>query len=189
MHKALGSAWPSERKHYPERGSKIDEYREVIDGWLRADLTAPRKQRHTAKRIFDRLREEHQADVSYSRVRAYVSVRRGEILAESGRALVEVFVPQSHRPGDEAEVDFGDVVIELRGQPVTCTLFSLRLSFSGRAVHRAFLSAGQEAFLEGHVHAFEVLGGVPFGRIRYDNLKSAVSAVVGLSRHRVENDR
>ncbi len=83
MHKALGSAWPSERKHYPERGSKIDEYREVIDGWLRADLTAPRKQRHTAKRIFDRLREEHQADVSYSRVRAYVSVRRGEILGSS----------------------------------------------------------------------------------------------------------
>jgi hypothetical protein len=68
VHKALGSAWPAERKHYPERGSKIDEYREVIDGWLRADLTAPRKQRHTAKRIFDRLREEHQAEVSYSRV-------------------------------------------------------------------------------------------------------------------------
>jgi hypothetical protein len=96
--------------------------------------------------------------VSYSRVRAYVSVRRGEILAESGRAPVEVFIPQSHRPGEEAEVDFGDVVIELRGQSVTCALFSLRLSFSGRAVHRVFLSAGQEAFLEGHVHAFEVLG-------------------------------
>jgi transposase len=109
VHKALGSAWPAERKHYPNRGSKIDDYREVIDGWLRTDLTAPRKQRHTAKRIFDRLREEHQAEVSYSRVRAYVSVRRKEILAESGRALVEVFVPQSHRPGQEAEVDFGDV--------------------------------------------------------------------------------
>ncbi|WP_162291418.1 hypothetical protein [Mycobacteroides stephanolepidis] len=104
--------------------------------------------------------------MSYSRVRAYVSVRRGEILDESGRAPVEVFVPQSHRPGDEAEVDFGDVVIELRGQPVTCALFSLRLrlSFSGRALHRGFFSAGQEAFLEAHVHAFEVLGGVPFGR-------------------------
>jgi transposase len=188
VQKALGSAWPSERKHYPDRGSKIDDYREVIDGWLRADLTAPRKQRHTAKRIFDRLREEHQAEVSYSRLRAHVSVRRGEILAESGRAPVEVFVPQSHRPAAEAEVDFGDVMIELRGQPVTCTLFSLRLSFSGRALHRVFLSAGQEAFLEGHVHAFAVLGGVPFGRIRYDNLKSAVSAVLGLSRHRVESD-
>lgn len=189
VQKALGSAWPSERKRYPNRGSKIDEYRETVDGWLRADLSAPRKQRHTAKRIFDRLREEHQADVSYARVRAYVSVRRGEILAESGRAPVEVFVPQSHRPGEEAEVDFGDVVVELRGQLVTCALFALRLSYSGRAVHRVSLSAGQEAFLEGHEHAFKVLGGVPFGRIRYDNLKSAVASVLGLSRHRVENER
>lgn len=186
MQKALGSAWPSERRQYPNRASKIDDYREIVDGWLRADLTAPRKQRHTAKRIFDRLREEHQAEVSYSRVRAYVSVRRGEILAESSRAPVEVFVLQSHRPAEEAEVDFGDVVIELRGQPVTCALFALRLSYSARAVHRVSLSAGQEAFLEGHEHAFSVLGGVPFGRIRYDNLKSAVSAVLGLSRHRVE---
>ena len=76
-------------------------------------LTAPCKQRHTAKRIFDRLREEQQAEVSYSRVRACVAVRRGAILAESGRAPVEVFVPQSHWPGEEAEVDFGDVVVEL----------------------------------------------------------------------------
>lgn len=114
-------------------------------------------------------------------------MRRGEILAESGRAPVEVFVPQSHRPAEEAEIDFGDVVIELRGQPITCALFSLRLSYSARTVHRVSLSAGQEAFLEGHVHAFSVLG-VPFGRISYDNLKSAVSTVLGMSRHRVENE-
>ena len=113
VRKALGSARLNDRKQYPNRGSKIDDYREVIDGWLRADLTAPRKQRHTAKRIFDRLREEQQAEVSYSRVRACVAVRRGAILAESGRAPVEVFVPQSHWPGEEAEVDFGDVVVEL----------------------------------------------------------------------------
>lgn len=189
VHKALGSAWPAERKSYPERGSKIDAYREIVDGWLRADLTAPRKQRHTAKRIFDRLREEHQAQVSYSRVRVYVAVRRPEILAEAGRAPVEVFVPQSHRPGEEAEVDFGDVVINLRGRAETCALFSLRLSYSARAVHRVFLSAGQEAFFEGHAHALSVLGGVPFGRIRYDNLKSAVATVIGFSRQRVETDR
>jgi hypothetical protein len=84
VRKALGSARPTERKQYPNRGSKIDDYREVIDGWLRADLTAPRKQRHTAKRIFDRPREEQQAEASYSWVHD-VAVRRGEILAESGR--------------------------------------------------------------------------------------------------------
>jgi transposase len=109
VRKALGSARPTERKQYPHRGSKIDDYREVIDEWLRADLTAPRKQRHTANRIFDRPREEQQAEASYSWVHD-VAVRRGEILVV---AHVELFVPQSHRPGEEAEVDFGDVVVEL----------------------------------------------------------------------------
>jgi transposase len=98
-------------------------------------------------------------------------------------------VPQSHRPGDEAEVDFGEVVVRLAGEEVKCFLFCLRLSFSGKAVHRVSLSGGQEAFFEGHEHAFRVLGGVPAGKIRYDNLKAAVAQVIGLSRSRVEADR
>jgi hypothetical protein len=98
-------------------------------------------------------------------------------------------VPQVHRPGADAEVDFGEVVISLRGMPVTCMLFCLRMSFSGKAVHRVFASGGQEAFLEGHVHAFDVLGGVPTGKVRYDNLKSAVAQVLGFSRQRVETAR
>jgi hypothetical protein len=61
------------------------------------------------------------------------------------RAPAEVFVPQSHRPGDEAEVDFGEVVVRLAGADVKCFLFCLRLSFSGKAVHRVSLSGGQEA--------------------------------------------
>ncbi|MEV4731840.1 hypothetical protein [Saccharopolyspora sp. NPDC049426] len=80
-------------------------------------------------------------------------------------------------------------MLRLRGQQVTCSLFSFRLSFSGKAVHRVFLSGGQEAFLEGHVHAFTVLGGVPTGKVRYDNLKAAVAQVLGFSRQRVENER
>jgi transposase len=67
--------------------------------------------------------------------------------------------------------------------------FCLRLSFSGKAVHRVSLSGGQEAFFEGHEHAFRVLGGLPSGRIRYDNLKAAVAQVTGLGRLRVEVDR
>lgn len=63
------------------------------------------------------------------------------------------------------------------------------MSYSGKAVHRAFLTGGQEAFFEGHVHAFQVLGGVPAGRIKYDNLKAAVAQVIGFSRQRVETDR
>ena len=71
----------------------------------------------------------------------------------------------------------------------SCYLFSFRLSFSGKAVHRVSASAGQEAFFEGHVHAFSVLGGVPTGKVRYDNLKAAVARVLGFSRARVENER
>jgi hypothetical protein len=68
-------------------------------------------------------------------------------------------------------------------------MFCLRLSYSGKAVHRVFASGGQEAFFEGHEHAFRVLGGVPFGKIRYDNLKAAVAKVLGFARARVETER
>ncbi|WP_350247795.1 IS21 family transposase (plasmid) [Rhodococcus sp. D-6] len=187
---ALESAWPRERKPPPKRGSRLDQYRDVIDDWLRADLDAPRKQRHTAKRIFDRLLDEHHAtDVSYWMVREYVATRRREIRVEAGREPANTFIPQEHLPGREAEVDFGEVAIRLRGELVTCTLFSLRLSYSGKAAHRISASAGQEAFFEGHAHAFRVLGGVPTGKIRYDNLKAAVASVIGFSRQRVEADR
>lgn len=84
---ALESAWPEPRKKPAARGSRLDPYRPVIDGWLRADFDAPRKQRHTAKRIFDRLLDEHDATgiVSYGMVRDYVATRRREILIEAGR--------------------------------------------------------------------------------------------------------
>lgn len=168
----------------------MDPFKDVIDGWLRDDLSAPRKQRHTVVRIHQRLLDEHSAlDVSYGMVRAYVARRMREIHAEAGRVAGDVFIPQSHLPGQDAEVDFGDVMIRLRGEAVTCTVFCLRLSYSGKAVHRVSATAGQEAFFEGHTHAFDVLGGVPAGKIRYDNLKAAVASVVGFSRQRVETDR
>ncbi|GAA2350183.1 hypothetical protein [Dactylosporangium salmoneum] len=171
---ALLSAWPEPRKPLPPRPSKLAGFKPIIDGILRADLDAPRKQRHTVKRIYDRLIDEHgMLDVSYAVVRAYVADRKPKIRAEAGRGPVNVFFPQTHRPGDEAEVDFGEVAVKLRGELVTCMLFAFRLSFSGKAVHRIFISGGQEAFLEGHVHAFAALGGVPTDKIRYDNLRAA----------------
>ncbi|WP_171072594.1 IS21 family transposase [Streptomyces sp. DASNCL29] len=189
VRKALNSAWPEPRKPLPPRPSALDPYKTVIDGILRADLDAPRKQRHTVTRIFHRLVEEHGADVSYPMVRRYVADRKPQIAVEAGKAPIEAFVPQTHPPGMEAEVDFGDVAVRLAGELVTCYLFSFRLSYSGKAVHRVFASAGQGAFFEGHVHALRGLGGVPRGRVRYDNLKAAVAQVLGLSRARVETDR
>lgn len=186
---ALESVWPEPRKKPRPRGTRLDAYKPLIDEMLRADLDAPRKQRHTVKRIFDRLLDEHGAEaVTYPMVRAYVADRRPQIAVEAGRGVVHAFIPQSHRPGAEAEVDFGDVKVRLAGEQVTCFVFAMRLSYSGKAVHRVFASCGQEAFLEGHVHALSVLGGVPTGKVRYDNLRSAVSRVLS-SRSRVENER
>lgn len=187
---ALSSVWPEPRKQLPPRRSRLDPCKEVIDRILRADLDAPRKQRHTTKRIFDRLLAEHGADgISYPMVRAYVAGRKPEIWVEAGRGPPRVFIPQSHQPGQDAEVDFGDVYIDLAGVRTLCYMFVFRLSFSGKAVHRVFASEGQEAFFEGHVHAFNVLGGVPAGKVRYDNLTSAVARVLGFTRARVETDR
>ena len=187
---ALSSAWPEPRKKLPPRESRLDRHKEAIDRILRADLDAPRKQRHTTKRIFDRLTAEHDGDgISYPMVRAYVAGRKPEIWVEAGRGPPQVFIPQTHQPGQDAEVDFGDVYIDLAGVRTLCYMFVFRLSFSGKAVHRVSASEGQEAFFEGHAHAFSVLGGVPAGKVRYDNLTSAVARVLGFTRVRMETDR
>ena len=187
---ALSSVWPEPRKPLERRSTGLDRYHPVIDQWLRADLDAPRKQRHTAQRIFDRLQSECQADgVSYWMVRTYVARRRQEIKVESGKLPADAFVIQNHAPGQDAEVDFGEVMVKIRGEQVLCAMFCLRLSYSGRAVHRISLSAGQEAFFEGHAHAFEILGGVPRGKIRFDNLKAAVASIIGFTRARIETER
>ena len=81
---ALESAWPRERKALPPRESRLDPFKSVIDQILRADLDAPRKQRHTVKRIFDRLLDEHgMRDVSYQVVRSYVAGRKPKISGQS----------------------------------------------------------------------------------------------------------
>ena len=162
----------------------------MIDGWLRADLDAPRKQRHTATRVHARLLDEHDAaGVSYAAVRDYVARRRPEIRIEEGRGPAKVFIPQHHPPGLEAEVDFGELWVRLAGVLVKCYLFAFRMSYSGKAVHLVSATCGQEAFLDGHVHAFTILGGVPAGQIRYDNLTPAVTRVLRKGRARIENPR
>lgn len=190
VRKALSSPVPPERKT-PQRSSpRLDPFRSAIDAMLVEDTTAPRKQRHTARRILARLIEEHGAEeLSYSTVRDYVRVRRAQIDVEAGRR-VEVFVPQEHAPGAEAEVDFGEVWIVLDGVKTKCHMFIFRLSHSGKAIHRIYPTQAQEAFLEGHIEAFNEIGGVPVKHIRYDNLTSAVRSVVfGQGRNRLENDR
>lgn len=188
VRQALASAVPPPRKTPVRTSTVLEPFKPAIDEMLRADLTAPRKQRHTVRRVLARLVDEHGAQVSYSTVRDYVARRRPEIWAEAGRAVDQAYVPQTHEPGAEGEVDFADLWIILAGVKTKVFLFTLRLSYSGKAVHRAFATQGQEAFLEGHVYAFEQLGGIPRLHIRYDNLKAAVSRVL-TGRARDESDR
>ena len=156
----------------------------TIRRWLTEDLDAPRKQRHTARRIWQRLIEEEGAVVAESSVRNLVAQLRVEIGA--GRA--QVMVPQTHPPAEEAEVDFGEFTAVIAGVVMKLFMFCLRLSHSGKAVHVAYANQTQESFLDGHVRAFEALGGVPIGMIRYDNLKPAVIRVA-LGRERFEHPR
>jgi transposase len=184
VRQALTAAVPPPRAVYPARACPaIDPWREVIDGWLLADLDVPRKQRHTARRVWQRLVAEHQARVAEVTVSRYVRRRRIEL----GIVDREVFVPQVHEPGAEAEVDFGELYVTVDGQPVKCWMFVMRLSASGKAFHVVYGTQAQEAFLEGHVRAFEYFGGVP-GRVRYDNLKPAVVRVLK-GRDRQESER
>lgn len=183
VRQALASAVPPPRT-VPERESPVlGPYKAIIEGWLVADRVAPKKQRHTARRVWERLVDEHGARVGESTVRRYVARARQRL----GIEVVEVMVPQSHRLGAEAEVDFGQVSFKLGGLVTEAWLFVMRLSASGKAFRRAYWNQAQEVFLDGHVRAFETLGGVP-ARIRYDNLKPAVARVLR-GRNRLESER
>jgi transposase len=174
---------PLERSAVGRPAPKLGGYRSLIDGWLAGDLDAPRKQRHTAKRIWARLVDEYGADVAETTVRDYVRARRRAM----GWPVGEVFVPQVHAPGVGGEVDWGEAKVLLAGNLTTVHLFVMRASFSGAAFCQASLVETQQAFLELHVEAFEWFGGV-FTEIRFDNLTSAVKQVLR-GRRRVETDR
>lgn len=180
---ALASAIPPERKVVPKRRPKLGQYEATVRKWLVEDADLPRKQRHTAARIWGRLIDECGADVSPSAVRVMVK----ELRAEIAPVVPIAMVPQIHAPGESADVDYGDVYVEIAGELVKAKMFAIRLSCSGKAFHMVYASEAQECFFDGHEKAFEAFGGVP-GTIRYDNLSSAVQKVL-IARERVENER
>jgi transposase len=184
VRQALADAVPPARKVPLRVAPVLGPYEATVRRWLIEDLDAPRKQRHTARRIWQRLVEEEGARVGESSVRNLVARLRVEIGADHQR----VMVPQTHPPAEEAEVDFGVFTAVIGGVVMKLFMFCLRLSHSGKAVHVAYANQTQESFLDGHVRAFEALGGVPVGMIRYDNLKPAVIRVA-LGRDRFEHPR
>lgn len=183
VHEALASAVPRPRKR-PVRDPSVltRSHRGVIDGWLLTDREAPRKQRHTARRIYKRLVDENGFSGAESTVRRYVRMRRREI------GLVRhAHVPRDHVPGQEAEVDWYEAEVDFPDGRHTVQFFEMRACFSGREFHMGFPRQTQQAFLEGHAEAFSHFAGV-FPRVRYDNLKAAVKRVLQ-GRRRLEQDR
>jgi transposase len=159
---------PGYRQSQPREKRKLAPFLPIIHQILAADPQAPKKQRHTAKRIFQRLREEHGFQGKETVVKD--AVRAWKLTHQ------EVFLPLSHPPG-EAQVDFGEATIQLAGQETKVALFVMTLPYSGAIFLQAFPRECTETFLDGHRRAFEFFGGVPW-RISYDNSAIAVIEVL-----------
>jgi len=160
---------PGYRQTRPRAKRKIGPFLGVIHEILRQDREVHRKQRHTARRIFDRLRSEYGYPGGYTAVKEAVRAWR---LRDR-----EVFVPLVHRPG-EAQVDFGSAEIIYEGETIKVALFVMTLMYSDAVFCCVFPRECTEAFLEGHKRAFAFFGGVP-RRISYDNSKIAVAKIIG----------
>jgi transposase len=160
---------PGYQRQQPIKRPKLGPWVGAIDAILEDDKQRPAKQRHTAKRIFERLKEEHGFTGGYTIVKDYV--RSAELHSR------EMFIPLTHAPG-EAQVDFGEALVVIAGVEQKAHYLAMDLPHSDDCFVAAFPAETTEAFLEGHVRAFAYFGGVPT-RILYDNSKIAVARILG----------
>ena len=170
VRKMLGySIPPGYRRKEPVKRPKLGPWMGVIDAILEEDKTNPAKQRHTARRIFERLRAEHGFSGGYTIVKDYV---RAATLRSR-----EMFIPLVHAPGT-AQADFGEALVIVGGEERKARYFAIDLPHSDDCFVMAFPAETTEAFLEGHIRAFAHFGGVP-SSILYDNTKLAVVRILG----------
>jgi transposase len=163
------AAPPGYQRQQPVKRPKLGPWLGVIDAILNDDKQRPAKRRHTAKRIFERLKAEHEFRGGYTIVKDYV--RTAKLCRR------EMFVPLSHAPG-EAQADFGEALVFVAGVECKAHYLAVDLPHSDDCFVAAFPAETTEAFLEGHVRAFVYFGGVPT-RILYDNTKIAVARILG----------
>jgi len=164
---------PGYRQSQKRPSKKLGLYLPKIELILREDQAVPRKQRHTAKRIWERLQ-------AAGFTGGYTIVK--DAVRELTQHRQEVFVPLIHRPG-EAQVDFGEALVKMNGRRRKVAFLVMALPYSDADFVMAFERECTETFWAGHVQGFEFLGGVPW-RITYDNTKIAVAQIIGGTKER-----
>lgn len=160
---------PGYRRDGPPARPKLDPFIGIIEQILEDDRSMLKKQRHTAKRIFERLRDEHGFTGKLTIVTDHVR--------EKKRRTREVFVPLAHRPG-HAQVDFGEALGMIGGVQCKLHYFAMALPHSDAFFIKAYPAETTEAFCDGHVSAFGFFGGVPMSTL-YDNTTIAVAKILG----------
>ena len=152
---------------------KLDPYKPTIDEWLIEDKQAPRKQRHCAKRVFNRLRKEFpEFDCSYRTVASYYAIKRKELFKNAR----EGFIPLVHRPG-EAQVDFGTADFYENGTRVTGKYLEVSFPYSNKGYLQLFHGENMECLLEGLDAIFRHIGVVP-EEVWFDNTKTIVTKII-----------
>jgi len=167
-----------EHQPYPVLGP----YLGVIDKWLEQDKERPKKQRHTARRIYRRLVEEHSFQGSENTVRRYVREAKVRLGVGASRA----FIPLEPELGQEAEVDWGTALAAISGEVGRYKFFCMRSKSSGKHFVQFYPCERQQAFFDGHIQAFAFFGGV-FPVLIYDNLTAAVKKVLQ-GKRRIEQE-
>jgi len=150
----------------------LGPYLKIIDRWLEDDKKSPKKQRHTAVRVYNRLEQEHGFKGAETTVRRYVR----EAKLRLGVGSPQAFIPLDPQVGFEAEVDWGKCTAILDGKETRLKLFCMRSKYSGKHFVRCYPCERQQALFDGHIHAFAFFGGV-FPVLIYDNLTTAVQKV------------
>ena len=172
---------------YRERAKQpfpvLGHYLTIIDKCLLNDREQPKKQRHTARRIYNRLVTEHGYSGAESTVRRYIQIAKVKL----GRLDVPgAFIPSDPEASFEAEVDWGTAQAIIGGKRTTLKFFCMRSKYSGKHFVRAYPCERQQAFFDAHLHAFHFFGGI-FRVLIYDNLTSAIRKVLR-GRNRIEQE-